>query len=149
MKIKKTDLAYIAGLIDGEGCIQIRRGIRKRTKHGYPRYQLKITVSNTVVSPLKFCESKLGGKVKRVPPGKRSNFERYTWRAVNLIETLNRVIPYLIIKKKQALFGLKFQKLLSANKSYETLSEKNQIQRKNMYLRMKLLKNYGRKELAK
>jgi len=31
--VPDTDKAYIAGLIDGEGSIHIRRGIEKKKKH--------------------------------------------------------------------------------------------------------------------
>ena len=41
MTIADTDLAYIAGLFDGEGSIHMRRGIEKKKKHkGKPGYRL-------------------------------------------------------------------------------------------------------------
>ena len=39
--LNDTDVAYIAGLFDGEGSIHIRRGIEKKKKHkGKPGYRL-------------------------------------------------------------------------------------------------------------
>jgi len=39
--IGEVDIAYIAGLFDGEGSIQIRRGIEKKKRHkGKPGYRL-------------------------------------------------------------------------------------------------------------
>jgi len=35
-----TDIAYIAGLFDGEGSIHLRRGIEKKKKHNKPGYRL-------------------------------------------------------------------------------------------------------------
>ena len=39
--IAETDIAYIAGLFDGEGSIHFKRGIEKKKKHnGKPGYRL-------------------------------------------------------------------------------------------------------------
>jgi len=39
--IGEVDIAYIAGLFDGEGSIQIRRGIEKKKRHkGKPGYRI-------------------------------------------------------------------------------------------------------------
>ena len=38
--IAETDIAYIAGLFDGEGSIHFKRGIEKKKKHKGEGYRL-------------------------------------------------------------------------------------------------------------
>ena len=51
--IAETDIAYIAGLFDGEGSIHFKRGIEKKKKHnGKPGYRYsnskRIRIENTI-----------------------------------------------------------------------------------------------------
>lgn len=147
-KIKVKDLAYIAGFIDGEGCIRIAK--RKQRRSIYPRYILTIVVGNTNILPLRFCKRRFGGKIK-LKKMKGNRFQAYHWvisgkRASRVLE---RLLPYFIIKKKEALLGLKFQKSVSLNRSTNRLLEKVRNQRERMFLRMKLLKIIGKGERGK
>ena len=40
--ISETDLAYIAGLFDGEGNIHFKRGIEKKKRKGGTVYEIKL-----------------------------------------------------------------------------------------------------------
>ncbi len=44
MAWKKTDLAYAAGIIDGEGNIGI---YANTSRNGYPVYRMRVRVTNT------------------------------------------------------------------------------------------------------
>lgn len=63
-KLTKTELAYIAGIIDGEGCIQIlrRRAKKGQSKTGY-EFGLKITISNSHKELIELLHEKLGGYI--------------------------------------------------------------------------------------
>lgn len=59
--MKKVDLAYTAGIIDGEGCVQIQRRL-------YPRrvtYLSLIEVSNTNRKILEWLHQHFGGYLKQ------------------------------------------------------------------------------------
>jgi len=92
--ISETDIAYIAGLFDGEGSIQIKRAIEKKKKHnGKPGYRLSnsmrinMEVTMTDESVLRWLHEVLGVgtlRPKKVK-GKRKDGTKYLpqwkWRA--------------------------------------------------------------------
>ena len=93
--IGQTDLAYIAGLFDGEGSIHIKRGIEKKKKHnGKPgrrisksmRISMEITMTDESV--LIWLHEVLGvGTLNRKPrKGRRKDgtkyLMQYRWRCV-------------------------------------------------------------------
>ena len=47
--MKDTELAYIAGLFDGEGCVSYKQYMRKRdrNKKAYPTWQIRLEISMT------------------------------------------------------------------------------------------------------
>ena len=47
--IAQTDLAYIAGLFDGEGSVSYKQYMRKRDKHkkAYPTWQIRLEIAMT------------------------------------------------------------------------------------------------------
>ena len=80
--IGEVDLAYIAGLIDGEGSIQYKQYMRKR-KHNqkaYPTWSIRIEIAMTDQSVLIWLNKILGvGTVnpRKVKPGKK---KQWRWR---------------------------------------------------------------------
>lgn len=115
--LKKTltdiQLAYIAGLIDGEGCISIHIGQDKRGRKR--RFDVWINISNTDVRMLAWLKATVGaGDIhvasKRVNP--RWN-TAYGWRVTGryAADLLRLVKDYLVIKTDQAEIALEFQTL--------------------------------------
>ena len=91
--IAETDLAYIAGLFDGEGSIHFKRGIEKKKKHkGRPGYRmsnslrLSMEITMTDESVLLWVHEVLGvGTLTKKPrKGKRKDgtpyLMQYRWR---------------------------------------------------------------------
>lgn len=101
---RQTELAYLAALIDGEGCIT-----RNSKRHGEHTWQVVIT--NT--SPeLERWLHRIGGRFyypRRVPstklPGafRKQTFEWKVFRAWDVYRVLSAVLPYLVIKRARAL----------------------------------------------
>jgi len=60
--VKETQLAYIAGLFDGEGCVSYKQYMRQRphNKKPYPTWQIRLEVSMTNKSILEYICSVLG-----------------------------------------------------------------------------------------
>jgi hypothetical protein len=59
--ISEGDIGYIAGIIDGEGCISYKQYMRKRShnKKAYPTWQIRIEVAMTDKSVLKWISEVL------------------------------------------------------------------------------------------
>jgi len=104
--MKRTDLAYVAGLIDGEGCITTSR---QANKSGSVYHTIILHVEMADREPLEFAQTTLGGKIYH--RGIRSNWGKphWCWRASG--EEVTRIIkpllPYLILKRPQAVIALR------------------------------------------
>lgn len=108
-----AELAYAAGVVDGEGCITIR--LSSRVKAGRPSmvHALALAVSS-IDKPLTdwLCE-RFGGYCSTRTP-KRALKEVHTWRcesktAANVLRVIR---PYLLIKAAQADIALEFQAII-------------------------------------
>ena len=101
----ELEVAYIAGLFDGEGCVSSKA---TQTNHG-SRQTVSIQVDMTTPAPLYLCQRIFGGKV--VPSQQRYGWNTlYYWRlGSKKAEFFLRVIePYLIIKKEEANLAITF-----------------------------------------
>ncbi len=79
---EELKLAYIAGLFDGEGSIQYKQYMRKRThnKKPYPTWSIRMEIAMTEKAPLVFVMETLGcGTVnsRKVRPGRK---KQWRWR---------------------------------------------------------------------
>lgn len=137
--LKETDLAYMAGLLDGEGCIEIAKQLRPLQKYGTKvYYYIRVRIGNTVPSLIKFCNKRFGGKIWSGYK-KNSTVKFYNWTIFSnqAVELLKLILPYLISKREEALLALEFQKTqyMGRKQSKEVLNQKEE-----MFLKMKFLK---------
>ncbi len=90
------NLAYIAGIIDGEGCI----GFTRCRTNVYPR----VIVTNTNLELLEELKKQFGGDISSNSKGKTGWKKGYNWdiRWSKAIDLLDRVYEYLFIKYQQA-----------------------------------------------
>lgn len=97
-----TDWAYLAGLIDGEGCISAS------SQHA-PRYHAQLKVLNTDRRMLNWIrETFAKGSVSVNRLGEGNSKTCFKWRVTgkeNVAYILTEVLPYLVIKKDQALLA--------------------------------------------
>jgi len=109
--MKKTDLAYFAGLFDGEGSISLcaykPKGRCIRTTYG-----LYISLAQTnewIIQQLKFA---FGGNIQPYQPKYPGARMVWAWRTQsnNALVFLESIYPYLRLKKPQADVAIKFQK---------------------------------------
>ncbi|KKM95820.1 hypothetical protein LCGC14_1184420 [marine sediment metagenome] len=96
-----VDDAYTAGIVDGEGCILITRARRN--------LQLRVVVSNTNLEVLERLQLNYRGSVhvrKIYEPRKQI----YDWAVSgpDATELLRQIIPYLIIKEKEAKIAVQY-----------------------------------------
>jgi hypothetical protein len=99
-------LEYIAGFIDGEGCI----GIYKNDNQIYPR----LAITNTNREILAMLQLQFGGYLHAAKINKDKNYKpSYVWclsssKCINLIK---KIEPLLIIKRSQALLLMAYDEL--------------------------------------
>jgi hypothetical protein len=106
-------MAYAAGVLDGDGYFSVIKDRNPRYVHPY--YQAKIGVKQLWPGQaLRVLARLLGGKVvrERRPPGFKpiARWERYDQGAKRAIR---RFLPYLRVKREQALLLLELQEMKS------------------------------------
>ena len=116
--IGQTELAYCAGLIDGEGYIGIvkqKSGLKKRKF----RYRARLSVQMKDEKTVKFIAKILNLKICKIQP-KQTIYSMYNaiTRDRYLEKTLQDLLPYLHGKKKQAKLLLEFVRLSKKWKEY-------------------------------
>jgi hypothetical protein len=106
-----TDLAYLAGLIDGEGTIRYhekrRKDPRSRQPDGkYLQRNWQVSVFNTNLLVLEWCRKTFGGYLTEkgsgsLPGSKKTN---YVWwlTSKKSRDVITACLPYLKIKKQRA-----------------------------------------------
>lgn len=120
---------YIAGFFDGEGCITIHSR----------NYQLRLLIGNTYINVLKNIQDTCGGRIYRNEKKKYKKLS-YVWETSsnNAISFLESILPYLIVKKEEALIALDFER----TKTYKKRLTQDEIDSREGYMRrLKSLKN--------
>lgn len=103
-------LSYVGAIIDGEGSIFISKIITKSNKLNL---RLNISVANTCKELISFLDKRFKGNVTKIN-SKQANRQNYwvwrIWKNEDIIIFLEKIIPYLIIKRKQGELALEFAK---------------------------------------
>ena len=100
-------LNYFAGIVDGEGSIGIAKCKKsiKQNRKGYA-YRAFFHITNTHLPMLEYLSKHFGGKISYLD--ERAMCYNYTFSANKIRDILPKLIPYLLIKKKQAEIVLEF-----------------------------------------
>jgi hypothetical protein len=109
-----VDLAYIAGLIDGEGYIGIKKStyqIRVVKDMVNPSYHERIQIRMVDEEAIKFIADNFGGFYYKEKPHSRSPKPLYCYQASDLKATniLKQILPFLKVKRKNAEIVLKLR----------------------------------------
>lgn len=105
--MKKVDIAYIAGIIDGEGSICLARS---RTKDGKYTYSPLVEVAMTDDFICKWLHFSFGGCFtmdRRLKYPRAKLCARWSVAGQGAYDFLKVVYPYLILKKAQAEIAFK------------------------------------------
>lgn len=152
MGIRETNLAWIAGFLDGEGSIMITRTSQKTVSWGGRGLRLAVVASQIKSveseSVLRQLSEQYGGSVHRV---KRSygDYRYWFWQVTGYraTELLRDVLPYLRLKRRQARDGLRFaairQKYAPMGYHSRHLPDKARRAMEHLYGRMRV---YNRPE---
>lgn len=101
-KEKAIKLAYMAGFLDGEGCIRIS------SQENPPfsiRHQLQVTIGQKDGAIMDWIVGNFGGNVHRI---KRDGSFAWTVSQTKALDFLKQIYPFLQYKKSQAELGIRF-----------------------------------------
>ena len=104
--MNKLTASYLAGIIDGEGCLDIRK-----MKNDRRYYSARLRVGMVDKEFIEWLRNSFGGSIYcRKQNG--NNRTSYTWQvdAKMTMKILEKIYPYLRLKKKQAEIVMKFWK---------------------------------------
>lgn len=137
--MKRTDLAYLAGIVDGEGYIGITADHRTRNPDR-PCWRLRVAVTNTNEWLMQHLKFSIGGGTIILRSDKRQK-PCYQWEIGNrkAAEFLKLILPYLRLKRPQAELAIKFQ--ASISKSTRILTEEQLAVREAEMLLLKNMKH--------
>ena len=100
MEMNDLELGYLAGLIDGEGCIRIQKTIYKSISSLYPSIAIQMTDLKAIEFVSEITSIDYHGPYQY---GKNKSY--WAWYAIGkkAIDLLDVITPHLKIKQKQAL----------------------------------------------
>lgn len=139
------DLAWLAGVVDGEGCFSIfNRTNKSRNGKMIITPTASVTITNSNLALINECVcilKKLGVKyvLKNPRNSKTRNLERVDIRNYQSIKLLVKaILPYLIGKKEQAELIIRFVEKASNRSGFRATNE-----RKTFFEQMSNLNKFG------
>lgn len=137
-----TDKAWLGGIVDGEGCIDMY----SRNNHSSKYYIIRIVIANTNKNAMDFIQNnykKYCHRYIQIPKSKKAKeCHIIQFSTQNAIRLLKDIKPYLKIKKKQANICIKMNKSIIKN-NRKKLSPKVVHYRKELYAELKKLNKRG------
>lgn len=113
--ISNETKAYVAGIVDGEGCIDIyKHKAAPRSVRKY-RYTMRLTVGMGRPELPNLLHLLYGGTLTVCKPENSNRSAEWRWRVSSnkAVSVLNDIFPYLRLKKKQATLAFSLQALQS------------------------------------
>lgn len=136
-----ADLAWLAGIIDGEGSIFVM----KQQRHDRERkvnYILRISVQSTDPYMAPLCKEISGeGEAIQVMRDKRPNMSNTLKWQVNgkgALRVLHALLPYMKVKHEQAKLAIEFQE--TTKKHWKHMTEQDFTNQANLYAQLKQAK---------
>lgn len=126
---KDTEIAYLAGIIDGEGSLTIGNYSANK-KTGVLHYQTVLNINNTDKDLIDWIFATFGGNIchysaKQTPKNSRKEVWRYIATGDRLTHICELILPYVICKRKQVEIMLKMR---STYKSHTSIGGKQGTQ---------------------
>ncbi len=140
----EVELAYLAGIVDGEGCIYFAR-----SKKGQASISLGVKVSMTTFLIINMLHDRLGGSVVNKSDCKEATLPQKAWSATGeqAYLVLKAIGPYLVGKKEQCQLGIEyFERVRNAPRTgYRMIQHTPETvaYQETVYLKMKELKKFG------
>jgi hypothetical protein len=128
IKPTKIQAAWAAGFIDGEGCFGIYPLRNSQMAHG-TKHEVSIRVGQTTVEPLEILSDLFGGAIHERRNSEPNRKKLFQWKVVGPVKmavVVETVLPYLVVKKRQAVVIRAFCDLPSENPITDSLFAKRQ-----------------------
>ena len=129
--MKITDIAYVAGLFDGEGYVDIYQATQSKASKS-PSLMLRVIISQKDGAVMIWLEEKFGGYV-RMDRRKDSWIYRWDIRSQQAKKFLELILPFLKVKDEQVKLAIEFEEVkgkyldtLKGSQGFRQLS-KNEI----------------------
>lgn len=119
--LAEWQVAYLAGLIDGEGSIESQQ--ERQLRGATPRFVLRVSFTFATEEPLRTVSSWLGTRysVHAATDDRRSpRFRSHIYKSV-AVALLKRCLPFLILKRRQAEIILAIENTRKANSTVRLL----------------------------
>jgi len=135
----EPEKAYIAGIVDGEGCIRVNKTDKETRKN--PSYNINCHIVNTNKEVLEYIQSIIYcGKIFIHPKlGKRKILYKLSIDSCNIQDFIKTIYPYLRIKRKQAEIAFRFFNLTIGRRAGKQVLKDNILQQEILYEEMKNL----------
>lgn len=127
-----TQIAYLAGIIDGEGSIYIGN-FSHNPKTGAKYYQTNMEVTNSDLGLMNWLHNTFGGRIykyteKQTPKCHRCEYYRWIVTGNCLTHLCDLLLPYLICKKRQCEIMIKMRSTYSGKGNGPSFHGKQGIQ---------------------
>lgn len=102
--MEETARAYAAGIVDGEGCIEILKWKTFRTRKVYgPRYVLAVEIQMADNEVLDWLQERLGGAIITKFPKNSRHRTCYRWMLYSkrAFDFLQEIKDFIVLKKEQ------------------------------------------------
>jgi len=109
-----TVLAYLAGVVDSDGCITIYKNTHYQRTHSEsasPVYQPRLAIAQVEPEAVELSRDTFGGTIRHKLNNPGKSRQLLVWRADHnrFYEVVGQLLPYLRIKKAQAENALKLK----------------------------------------
>ena len=147
-----TEAAYLAGILDGEGCLRISRSAPRRDRKTpqSPRHAALVFVGNTSLPLVTHLRSTYGGSITRRRATTRHR-EFYVWQLTTkalMLEILRTARPYLLVKREQADLLIQFITEFRSFKGLHRVDPEELERRERIYQAVKALNHLSRGRLT-
>jgi hypothetical protein len=145
---RRERVIYCAALLDGEGCVLLRKWVDKTTIHRNIRYELHVEIKQVRPEAVRFCYDTFGGRLSfRKRTGRQARYSgEWLWsidssRAGDILRELR---PFLLLKGAEADVAMEFQSLKlkrGGGRSFKLgLTDEEVVHRERLYLDLQNLK---------
>ncbi len=112
-KLPNLDYAWMAGFVEADGCISVMKsGGRNSERSPMTRFGMALLVNQKDPRPIHMFVKAFGGRVRTTTKKHKSGPKRYfVWalRANQAYAALTHLLPYLKVKREQALVAMSLQ----------------------------------------
>lgn len=129
-------LSYIAGILDGEGCISAN----KRRQRGGLGYSPRVAIAMADPEAVQFAASVLGGMVRVQHRPRKRPLYTVVWCNGAAADVCRKLLPYLLVKKDQAAALIALAELRKVNHHVGRIAISNRPQQEALYLYLRELK---------